>query len=249
MALFSAILTGLLAGLLHVITGPDHMAAVAPIAANARRRAWTAGLMWGIGHSGGTWTLAAIAIAFRDAINIDQVSAWSERLVGVVLIAVGVWAFKRALRTHIHAHIHEHDGQSHVHMHAHAHPHTPDAHSHHSHSHSALGIGTLHGLAGTSHLLGILPALALPTRTDAITYVIAFGLGSIVAMTAFASLFALLSADTPKGRRRNQAIMIASGFFAILLGAFWIYDSSRHATGATRPPRNEALPPFNDPGA
>jgi len=29
---------------------------------------------------------------------------------------------------------------------------------------AAFGVGTLHGLAGSSHLLGVLPALALPSR-------------------------------------------------------------------------------------
>lgn len=236
MWLATAVLTGLAAGGTHVVTGPDHMAAVAPLAIDSKRKSWKAGLMWGIGHSMGAWTLAVLAMIFREAIPVDLVSSWSERLVGVVLIGVGIWALRRALRGHLHTHSHTHDGHTHTHAHFHAHAHTPAApdHSHadsgistkHTHSHGALGIGTLHGLAGTSHLLGVLPALALPTRADAAAYLLAFGLGSIVAMTTFASLCGLLAT---RGASRSHSIyrgfMIATSLFAVALGVYWIYDS------------------------
>lgn len=260
MWLATAVFTGLAAGGMHVVTGPDHMAAVAPLAIDSKRKSWKAGLMWGIGHSMGAWTLAILAMIFREAIPVDLVSAWSERLVGVVLIGVGIWALRRALRGHLHSHIHTHDGHSHAHAHFHTHGHEPsiaptspssppqsatqsviEGHSPcanpspspsgstlpgHTHSHGALGIGTLHGLAGTSHLLGVLPALALPTRADAAAYLLAFGLGSIVAMTTFASLCGLLAT---RGAARSRSIyrgfMIATSLFAVMLGVYWIYDS------------------------
>ncbi|MFO0836791.1 MAG: hypothetical protein U0638_17660 [Phycisphaerales bacterium] len=236
MWLATAVLTGLAAGGTHVVTGPDHMAAVAPLAIDSKRKSWKAGLMWGIGHSMGAWTLAVLAMIFREAIPVDLVSSWSERLVGVVLIGIGIWALRRALRGHLHAHSHAHDGHTHTHAHFHAHAHTPAAPEHrpadsglstkHTHSHGALGIGTLHGLAGTSHLLGVLPALALPTRADAAAYLLAFGLGSIIAMTTFASLCGLLAT---RGAARSHSIyrgfMIATSLFAVVLGVYWIYDS------------------------
>lgn len=260
MWLTTAVLTGLAAGGMHVVTGPDHMAAVAPLAIDSKRKSWKAGLMWGVGHSMGAWTLAVLAMIFREAIPVDLVSSWSERLVGVVLIGVGIWALRRALRGHLHTHVHTHDGHSHAHAHFHAHAHEPsiatpastsrlhsttpaategpkpsdapsaspptDPRPSHTHSHGALGIGTLHGLAGTSHLLGVLPALALPTRADAAAYLLAFGLGSIVAMTTFASLCGLLAT---RGAARSQAtfrgFMVATSLFAVLLGVYWIYDS------------------------
>jgi ABC-type nickel/cobalt efflux system permease component RcnA len=222
MLLLTAVLTGLLAGVVHVLTGPDHLAAVAPIAADSRGRAWSAGLMWGIGHSSGTWLLAAVAIAFREAIRVDVVSEWSERVVGVVLIGVGLWALRRVLIGHVHAHNHTHGGVTHVHIHAHAHPHAPGTARPHVHKHGALGIGTLHGLAGTSHLLGILPALALPTRSGAVVYIVAFGVGSIIAMTAFASVLGLVLDGTPMGRRMYRGVMLGTALFAIALGCYWL---------------------------
>ena len=47
-------------------------------------------------------------------------------------------------------------------------------------------MGVLHGVAGTSHFLGVLPALAMPTRAAALVYIAAFGGGSILAMRALA---------------------------------------------------------------
>jgi len=54
-------LAGILAGLLHVFTGPDHLAALAPLSLQAKRRAWAVGFRWGLGHSSGVLVVAAIA--------------------------------------------------------------------------------------------------------------------------------------------------------------------------------------------
>jgi len=41
-------IAALLAAVLHVITGPDHLAAVIPFAIESKKRAWKVGLFWGI---------------------------------------------------------------------------------------------------------------------------------------------------------------------------------------------------------
>jgi ABC-type nickel/cobalt efflux system permease component RcnA len=241
MWILTVVFAGVLAGVLHVISGPDHLAAVAPLAAADRTRAWRQGLMWGIGHSSGTWVLAAVALAFREALNVDAISTWSERLVGLVLIAIGIWSLQRALRTRVHIHAHTHDGSTHVHAHTHdtetshpphaAQPHNPHSrasHSHtgHSHTHGALGVGTIHGLAGTSHLLGVLPALALPTRTGAVSYVVAFGVGSIIAMTLFAAAVGVLASRSGRlGPRAGQYFVVAASILAMCVGVYWIFVS------------------------
>ncbi len=46
-----ALFAGVGAGLPHVFWGPDHLAAVAPLAADTDRTHWCAGLQWGIGHT------------------------------------------------------------------------------------------------------------------------------------------------------------------------------------------------------
>jgi hypothetical protein len=41
------------------------------------------------------------------------------------------------------------------------------------HAHASFCLGVLHGVAGSSHFFGVLPALALPTRAAALTYIAA----------------------------------------------------------------------------
>src|SRR5919106_7043044 len=100
------LVTGALAGFFHVLSGPDHLAAVAPIAAADRERGWFAGWTWGIGHASGVVVVAALAVLLRDVLpSIDAISAWSERLVGGALIAVGLWALRlSAVRPAPHIH-------------------------------------------------------------------------------------------------------------------------------------------------
>jgi NAD(P)-dependent dehydrogenase (short-subunit alcohol dehydrogenase family) len=46
-------LSGVVAGVFHVLSGPDHLAAVAPLAASDRGRSVRAGWTWGAGHASG----------------------------------------------------------------------------------------------------------------------------------------------------------------------------------------------------
>src|SRR5918996_3874668 len=94
-----SLLTGALAGFFHVLSGPDHLAAVAPLALADRQRGWLTGWTWGIGHAAGVVVVAILAIVLRSALPpIDAISAWSERVVGAALIAVGLWALRRGTR-------------------------------------------------------------------------------------------------------------------------------------------------------
>lgn len=203
-----SLLAGLAAGGAHVLSGPDHLAAVAPLAIRERGLPWLPGVWWGIGHSCGVWLLAAGAIAFRDWLPVALISTWSERFVGVVLIAIGAWALRRAALVGREI---EADG-----------PRAAAA----SHHHSALGIGTVHGLAGATHLLGVLPALVLPTRTGAVSYVAGFGIGSIVAMAAFAWLIGRITHFAGGARPHPpRTLWLASGVTAICIGACWIVSA------------------------
>lgn len=252
-----AILAGLAAGAIHVLTGPDHLVAVAPLAVAGRRRPWLSGLWWGTGHSGGVWIVGLLALLLRELLPLESLSAWSERFVGVILIAIGLWSFRKALSRHLHAHEHTHDGVRHRHLHLHTElvaghevperettgpepdstldqpavflrsssARKPAAHQHHphAHTHAAVFVGALHGLAGSSHFFGILPALALPGRVAALSYILAFGLGSIVAMTAFSWLLGVTTAKFGgAGVRSYRWLMAGCGAAAIGVGGFWL---------------------------
>ncbi|HXG88299.1 MAG TPA: hypothetical protein VNJ02_08195 [Vicinamibacterales bacterium] len=191
-----AVLAGVAAGLIHVFSGPDHLAAVAPLAADRDRPQWRAGFQWGLGHTGGVIVIGLLLIGFRSLLPIEAISAYSERLVGVMLVGVGVWGFARARSSRPHRH---------------------------ASSGASFAMGALHGLAGSSHLFGVLPALALPTQAAALSYLAGFGVGAILAMTAFA---AVVGAITVRAARRGvnayRGMLYACSLCALLVGGFWL---------------------------
>ena len=222
-----AALTGFLAGLLHVLAGPDHLAAIAPLAVDGARRAWITGLRWGLGHASGVVVVGVLSLLLREVLPVAWLSAWAERAVGVVLIGIGLWSFRRSLTRHVHTHEHEHDGARHIHVHLHAdgtaHHHAPVATSAHAHPHAAFGIGTLHGFAGSSHFLGVLPALAFSTRGAAVGYLVAFGLGTVAAMVLFSTAIGL--ASTRLAGRSTAAYrwwLHGCSGASVVVGGYWL---------------------------
>ena len=202
-ALF-ATLAGLLAGLTHALAGPDHLSAVAPLEVGERRSGWSTGLLWGVGHSLGVWAMGFLALALRDVLPLERVSSWSERMVGAVLIAVGLWGLRKTFAPRL---------QEEAHLHAH--PRRPRW--------AALWIGGIHGLAGSSHILGLFPALALSSRISSLAYMAGFGLGAVVAMVAFASVLGFASLRlTASDGRGYKALLGGSSAASIVLGGFWL---------------------------
>lgn len=222
--MFAVAAAGLLAGAVHVLSGPDHLAAVAPLAADTRRKPWFAGFLWGVGHTSGVLVVGALALVLREVLPIDAISSWSERLVGVALIGVGLWAVRQASRLHVHRHEHAHAGAHHAHIHVHA----GAASRHHAttghdHTHASMAFGILHGLAGSSHVLGILPALALPTRAASVAYLLCYGLGNIGSMTAFSSVMGAVAGRARDGGQRvYRTLLYACSAAAFLVGGVWL---------------------------
>jgi hypothetical protein len=210
-------ITGALAGLFHVLAGPDHLAAVAPLAVADRRRGWVAGWTWGVGHASGVVAVAALGVLLRDLLPpIEVISAWSERLVGVALIAVGLWALRRSARLAPHPHVHGSVLHDHLHVQA-----GPGWMRRIGHAHASFCLGVLHGIAGSSHFLGVLPALALPTRAAALTYIAAFGVGTVLAMTAFAALTGFIAGGR-LAAAAHRAMMVTAALVAIVVGGYWL---------------------------
>jgi hypothetical protein len=216
------ILTGALAGFFHVLAGPDHLAAVAPLAIEDRRRGWLAGWTWGIGHASGVVVVAALAVLLRDLLPpIDAISAYSERIVGAALIGVGFWALRRSGRVRHAPHVHGATAHDHLHVQA-----GPAWIRRLGHAHASFCLGVLHGVAGTSHFVGVLPALALPTQAAAMTYIAAFGAGTVAAMTAFAAAAGRLGAASHHPRT-YRFVMTTAAAVAMLVGSWWLIVGSQ----------------------
>jgi len=219
-----ALISGLTAGLIHVFSGPDHLAAIAPLSLTRWRKAVVIGFRWGLGHSSGVLFVGLLALLFREIIPVDAISSWGERCVGVMLIGIGLWGLKKCLSAHMHQHEHSHEGDTHVHYHLHAHGHSAEKakENPHQHSHAAFAVGTIHGVAGSSHFFGVLPALVFATRIESISYLTAFGVGTILAMMIFSAAFGWLG----QGLRWNLKYYKLAGssisMGAVALGVYWI---------------------------
>lgn len=225
-----AIVTGLVAGAVHVWSGPDHLAAIAPLAVRHSERAWLPGLRWGLGHSAGVGVIGLLSLWLREYLPKELLSNWGERLVGVMLFGIGLWALRRALRHNVHTHEHEHDGARHVHFHTHGHGHAPaqSAPRPHRHAHAAFGIGTLHGLAGSSHFIGVLASLAMPTTTQAVGYLVAFGLGTVISMATFSQVLGVITRQFAVGSVKvYRGLLGTSAVAAMGVGVFWIATTWR----------------------
>ena len=213
------ILTGIVAGFVHVVSGADHLIAMAPAAINNPQKALKNSFSWGLGHSSGVLLLAFLAIFIKDITPLNKFSNIAEFLVGISLLIVGVFAIKNSFQLSIHSHSHKHEnGIAHRHFHFHV-----KEQNNSKHSHALTGLGLLHGIAGGSHFLAVLPALALPL-TSACLYLISYLIGSLISMNLFTFL---ISFTTFKASQKFiKRLIAAAGGLSFSLGLFWIQRSA-----------------------
>ena len=217
-----SILTGLAAGAVHVIGGPDHLLAMAPTAFQKPKLALRNGISWGIGHSIGIIGLSLIAITLKDLVHIEKMSFFAELIVGVLLLVLGFWAIKTSIGLKIHTHQHQHQYKL-GHSHKHFHLHFRGNKKHNRHSHAITSLGILHGFAGASHLLAVIPALALP-QPGALYYMVSYLIGSIISMSII--VLAMSFATMKSGQNFLPIIMRTTGILSVLTGFFWIQKTS-----------------------
>ncbi|MEN8187941.1 MAG: sulfite exporter TauE/SafE family protein [Bacteroidota bacterium] len=225
---------GLIASVFHVITGPDHLAAVTPFAIESKRKAWIVGVFWGLGHLFGMVLIGILFLLFEKYIPIEKISNYSEQLVGFVLIFIGLWAFYLIFNknsNHKHLHVHS-DNSPVIHTHPHKHSHKDD----HQHTHenkikhsyfTSFSVGVLHGLAGVAHFILFLPILGLTSSADAIQYIIGFAIGTVLAMTIYALVIGKIASLARKEHNEifYKGIRLAGGLFAILIGIYWLLSN------------------------
>ena len=205
---------GAAAGAAHVISGPDHLAALAPMSVHNPRKAFRTGAAWGMGHGLGVLGLGGLGQLAKGHIDVQNISAVSELTVGFLLIGIGLWALHRAHRLQVHSHQHTHDGHPHHHIHIHG-----NESEHTGHSHAAFWVGALHGTAGGGHLLGVLPSLALPPA-QAAGYLLTYLVAAVASMTGFSvALGRLSSKGSPATLRR---VLQLTAVASVLIGAVWI---------------------------
>ncbi len=220
---------GLVAGAVHVVSGPDHLLALAPFSIQSGESKIRVGLKWGLGHGIGIACVALVLVLLKSQLDVVQVSEWAEFMVGFVLIAIGIRALLTAkqLVIHEHTHAHEDSTESTQHKHSHLHLHVGEtSHPHNltkkKHLHAPMWIGLLHGVAGTGQLFGLVPALGLEPR-DAVVYLSAYVIASIGTMVLCVSCLDAVVARAGKHLMPRLIKITASA--AIITGIFWLYKT------------------------
>ncbi len=216
----AVILTGTIAGFVHVVSGADHLIAMVPAAINNPQKALKNSFSWGLGHSSGVLLLAFLAIFIKDITPLNKFSSIAEFLVGISLLIVGVFAMKNSFQLSLHSHSHKHgNGISHHHLHFHV----KKQKNNNKHSHALTGLGLLHGLAGGSHFLAVLPALALPL-TSACFYLISYLIGSLISMNLFTCLISFTTFNA--SQKFIKRLIALAGGLSFTMGLFWIQRSA-----------------------
>ena len=220
---------GLAIGLEHAFE-PDHVAAVTTQVSkqkhqsssiienikNGISKSTLLGATWGAGH---TTTLVLMGLlVFVLAVNIPKnVFLGLELLVGMMLVFLAFITFsnKKLFKLqHIHPHAHQ-NGTVHTHPHEH--------HGEHKHTHKSYIIGCIHGLAGSGALV-VLTASTLGNIESVLSFILIFGIGSVIGMALVSGLIGLPFVFTNKIASANKIFRFVAGTTSFLIGASIIYE-------------------------
>ncbi|KAG6709235.1 hypothetical protein I3843_06G115500 [Carya illinoinensis] len=213
--LLSSAWTGFFAGCLHTLSGPDHLAALAPLSiGRSRMESAVVGALWGCGHDAGQVIFGLLFLLLKDRLHIEVIRTWGTRVVGVTLLAIGAMGIREASEIPTPCVALE-NGEC-------------DVSIYESLENPAVGkkkigfatfaTGIVHGLQPDA-LMMVLPALALPSRTAGAAFLIMFLLGTVVAMGSY-TVFIGSCSQALKDRvpRITEKLTWASSFVAIALG-------------------------------
>jgi hypothetical protein len=221
----SIILTAIAGGLLGVRHAfePDHLAAMTTLAASPSgdsprrkfRNFTLLGALWGVGHTIGLLSVVMILSLMNATINQDATQVL-ELVVAIMLVALGIRAI---IKSYAHT-----TGQAPQVVHRHGDAFHRHAEGYHMHIRQRtvlwrpLLIGSVHGLAGSGAML-VLVATSIDSIIGRCMYVLMFGIGSTIGMSA-------ITLASGAGFARllpvHQArIARASGVMSIGIGCWW----------------------------
>jgi nickel/cobalt exporter len=219
-SMFLILLTSLSLGLLHAFDA-DHIMAVSSLSArkfSAKQLALFCG-RWAIGHGATVGVLALILILFDWHLS-HSVAVWAERLIGVMLLGVGlliIFRFSKpepTLTLQVHRHI---DGTQHTHL--------IGAAKHHE-KHLPVLVGVVHGVAGSGPLLALLPSLIQMAPSVGALYVLIFSLGVLLSMLCFGLVLGFLQNNLQQhSERLFRYAKLGLGVGASVLGGYWVVGS------------------------
>lgn len=168
--------------------------------------------------------MISLPVILFGVVLSERLAAGLEFAVGIMLIGIGAQVLWKLRRLRIHFHLHDHgDGPKHFHAHGHAGATTPHATDPHSHDHARFSwraylVGLAHGAAGSAGLVA-LAAAATQNVITAISYILLFGIGSVLGMAVltYSAGWPLRLAEK-SAARMLKAVQIAVAAMAIFIG-------------------------------
>jgi hypothetical protein len=218
--------SGFLIGLLHAFE-PDHVAAVATQNSKLSQSSLTRfgkisssalkssilGALWGAGHTSALVLVSLLVFVF--SMNIpDNMFVNFEFGVGLTLVTLGFFTFRKGLMGQKHIHPHTHGDL------VHAHPHVHD--KTHKHGHKSYIIGCIHGLAGSGSLV-VLTLSTLHNPENVLSFVVVFGMGSIIGMMLASSAIGLPFSLTTHSERINRILRYCVASISVIIGIDILY--------------------------
>lgn len=169
------------------------------------------GLFWGIGHTTTLMIMGFIAYYFALDLHNGVFSSF-EFLVGLTLLFLGITTIvNKKIISFRHRHPHQHqDGTLHF-----------DSHDHenhdHNHNHRSYVIGLIHGLAGSGSIVA-LTASTLHSIDMIFSFIVIFGLGSIIGMVLVSGLLGIPFVFSNKIPNLQKLFRYVAGGISLLLG-------------------------------
>ena len=239
------------AGLIHALDA-DHIMAVSAIAAKklGMKAIIRLCINWSLGHGLVLFIFGSLILLFGLTIPVE-ISHYAEKIVALLLIAIGGWILKDLYQAGTHIHFHSHNGIT-----RHAHWHRHDRHNatvalpeknpakkisadflnnraikfkqvekyqpEHSHDHSAVIVGVVHGLAGLAPLLAIIPVANQPLWLG-VVYLFIFCSGVFLSMLVFGGVLEKLFRHIQNyGVVSINIVRGLLGLSSIALGITWL---------------------------
>lgn len=211
-------LLGVLLGMRHAVE-PDHLAAVTTLNLRARSpwRGMLLGAWWGLGHALALLGLGGVLVVMQTRLRPGQ-TALLEGLVGVMLVALGIAAVRRAWTEGTMGPVQRHSHGKTPHAHA-----TTGAHLHVGRltlSQQPLLIGFAHGLAGSGALTALVLS-SLPTVAGQLLYILMFGAGAALGMALLSGALGLPLSRSARRPQLHRRLSLCAGALSVVLGVYW----------------------------
>ncbi|MQM09060.1 hypothetical protein Taro_041921 [Colocasia esculenta] len=213
--LLSSAWAGFFTGCLHTLSGPDHLAALAPLSiGRTRMESAVVGALWGCGHDAGQVLFGLLFLLLKDRLHIEVIRTWGTRVVGLTLLVIGAMGIREATEMPAPCVALE-TGECDVSMveNVEAFPSGKK-----KIGFATFATGIVHGLQPDA-LMMVLPALALPSRLAGAAFLGMFLVGTVFAMGSY-TVFIGSCSQALKERvpRITEKLTWASSLIAILMG-------------------------------